>query len=544
MPEMLWTSQEIAAATGGEALGEPFAVSGLSIDTRTLQPGDLFVALTGARDGHDYLAAAFKAGATGALVSKLSSPVIPDGAADPGPSKSDVSGVKLGSGSPLRSGRDDATEWFSAIKVDDTLKALERLAAAARDRSPARRCAVTGSVGKTSVTQAIAAALRIAGRSHAPVKSFNNHIGVPLTLAALPRDAEYAVFELGMNHAGEIGALSRLVRPHAAVVTTVGPVHTENFADGEAGVARAKAEIFEGLEPGGVAILNADDRWFETLADAARAAGARLLSFGSAEACDAQLLSSLPLEGGGIEGGGARADVPEAGAGGGAASTATSSASVRSPPSPPFPLRGGREIVGRLHGRLFRFPIAQSGAHWGPNGLAVLLAVEALGAPVSAALQALAGFKPLAGRGATRSIPVPGGEVTLIDESYNANPVSMRAAIATLAQSPGRRIAVLTDMLELGSDAGRHHAELAGPLATADVAATYLAGPSMRHLHDALPHGRRGVWAGSAAELAPAVLAALRPGDTVMVKGSHGSQAGFIIQALLQASAVPAGADA
>jgi UDP-N-acetylmuramoyl-tripeptide--D-alanyl-D-alanine ligase len=463
MPDPLWTSGEIAGATGGEALGAPFAASGVSIDTRTLKPGDLFVALTGERDGHDFLDTAREAGASAALVSRI-------------------------------------TGALPAVKVADTLHGLELLAAAARDRSPARRCAVTGSVGKTSVTQAIAAALRLAGRAHAPVKSFNNHIGVPLTLAALPRDVEFAVFELGMNHAGEIGPLSRLVRPQVAVITTVGPVHTENFADGEAGVARAKAEIFEGLEPGGVAILNADDRWFELLSDAARAAGAKVLSFGRGEGCDARLLAFEPA--------------------------------------------GGARIRTRIHGEEISFAIAQTGAHWGPNSLAVLLAVEALGAPREAALQALADFAPLAGRGLSRRLAMRGGEITLIDESYNANPVSMRAAISTLAQAPGRRIAVLTDMLELGPDAARHHAELAGPLDAADVAATYLAGPSMRHLHDALPRGRRGVWAHTAAELAPAVLAALEPGDTVMVKGSNGSQASFIVQALMDASAHPAGADA
>ena len=271
----LWTSAEIAAATGGEALGAPFEVSGLSIDTRTLKPGELFVALTGARDGHAFLEAAFAAGSAGALVSCP----------------------------PLRSG---GGQELPAVLVDDTLHALEALAAAARDRSAARRCAVTGSVGKTSVTQAIAAALRLAGPSHAPVKSFNNHIGVPLTLAALPRDAAYAVFELGMNHAGEIGPLSRLVAPHVAVVTTVGPVHVENFEDGEAGVARAKAEVFEGLAEDAVAVLNADDRWFDLLADAARAKGARVLSFGRGEGCDAQLLSFSPSPWRGGSGGGGR----------------------------------------------------------------------------------------------------------------------------------------------------------------------------------------------------------------------------------------------
>ena len=503
MPEALWTSEEIAAATGGEAPGAPFEVSGLGIDTRTLKAGELFVALVGERDGHDYLEAAAGAGAAGALVS---SPPLrsgggggeADGGGSPGATVgwSPLHHPAGGPPPPLRGGGEEA---LPLVRVDDTLSGLERLAAAARDRAPARRCAVTGSVGKTSVTQAIAAALKLAGPSHAPVKSFNNHIGVPLTLAALPRDAQFAVFELGMNHAGEIGPLSRLVSPHVAVVTTVGPVHVENFPNGEAGVARAKAEVFEGLARGGVAVLNAEDAWSGLLAEAARAAGARVLSFGAREDCDARLLDFSPS-----------------------------------------PRGEGATVTARLHGQSLHFPIAQSGAHWGSNSLAVLLAVEALGAPIACAVEALASFAPLAGRGATRHVPVPGGEITLVDESYNANPVSMRAALDTLAKAPPRRVAVLTDMLELGPEAARHHAELAEPIGTADIAATYLAGPSMRHLHEALPPGRRGVWAHDAAELAPAVLAAVRPGDTVMVKGSNGSNAALIVKALVEAAPHPA----
>ena len=462
MHEPLWTAEQIARTTGGEAVGAPFVVSGLSIDTRTLKPGDLFVALDGERDGHDFLTAAFAAGAAGALVSR---------------------GDALG----------------PVVKVNQTLQGLERLAVAARERSPARRAAVTGSVGKTSVTQAMASALRLSGRSHAPVKSFNNHIGVPLTLAALPLDTEFAVFELGMNHAGEIAPLSKLVQPHVAVVTTVGPVHVENFPDGEAGVALAKAEIFEGLAQSGVAVLNADDAWFDLLADAARAKGARVLSFGR-EGRDAELV--------GFERDGA-----------------------------------GAVIEARLHGQPIRIPIAQGGAHWGPNSLAVLLAVEALGAPVERALDALADFAPLAGRGAEQRLPFAGGAVTLVDESYNANPISMRATIRTLAAAPHRRIAVLTDMLELGPDAAGHHATLAADLESAEVDAVFLAGPLMRHLWDALPAARRGAWAPSAAELAPMVVSAVRAGDTVMVKGSNGSKASLIVQALSRAATqTPAGA--
>jgi len=462
MPDVLWTAGEIAAATGGTAQGAGFAATGVSIDTRTIEPGDLFVALAGARDGHEFLPIAFERGAAGALVSQ-----------------------------PLER---------PSVRVPDTFAALEALGRAARDRAPqVRRGAVTGSVGKTSVTQAVAAGLRLAGRSHNSVKSYNNHIGVPLTLARMPRDTERAVFEIGMNHAGEVGPLSRMVQPHAALITVVGPVHVENFPDGEAGVARAKAEIFEGLVPGGTAILNADDRWFELLAGEARARGAHILTFGAADRCDAR------LEG--------------------------------------FALAGDGAVVGaRLHGRELSFPIAQTGAHWGLNSLAALLMIEALGAPLQAGLDALKEFAPLEGRGAVRTVEGEDGAFTLIDESYNANPLSMRAALASLAVRPthGRRIAVLTDMLELGPDAPVQHAELARPVVEAHVDLAFCAGPLMRSLWDALPEGRRGGYAPTAAELAPLVRAAVRPGDLVMVKGSNGSKAALVVKALTDAAA-PAG---
>src|SRR5581483_10683254 len=250
--EPLWRSEDLIAAVGGRLSGAAFAATGVSIDTRTLEPGDLFVALAGERDGHDFIGQAMARGAAGALVSR---PV-------------DAPGVM----------------------VEDTFQALQALGLAARDRAPqARRAAVTGSVGKTSVTQAVAAGLALAGRAPAAVKSYNNHIGVPLTLARMPRDTERAVFEIGMNHAGEIEPLSRMVLPHAVAVTTVGPVHIENFADGEAGVARAKAEIFAGLATGGAAVLNADDGWFEFLSGEAARAGASIQSFGAAEGCAARL---------------------------------------------------------------------------------------------------------------------------------------------------------------------------------------------------------------------------------------------------------------
>ena len=460
MAEPLWTSTDILAATGGRAVGAPFEAGGVTFNTCELEPGDLFVALAGVRDGHDFVAQALAAGAAGALVAH-----------------------------PVGEG--------PQVVVGDPLTALERLAAAARDRSPARRAAVTGSVGKTSVTQAIAAALRLAGPAHSSVKSFNNHIGVPLTLARMPRATERAVFEIGMNHAEEIRPLARLVRPHVAVVTTVGPVHTENFADGEAGVARAKAEVFDGLEPGGAAVIPADGRWASFLREAAEAAGARVLTFGTSEVADARLIPSL------IEG------------------------------------EGGFSAL--LQGEPVTFRVGQSGAHWGPNGLAVLLACDELGAPRETTLEALAGFGPLAGRGREQRVALPGGGAfTLVDESYNANPVSMRAVLDTLSRRSGRRIAVLTDMLELGPEGGRLHAELAPVAVEAGVELAFSAGPLMRAFHDTLPPEHRGAWAPSAAELAPLVVAAVRPGDVVVVKGSNGSKASLVARAL-EAMGAPAG---
>ena len=453
MAEPLWTSAEILQAAGGLLQGRPFEATGVSIDTRSLEAGDLFVALKGERDGHAYAHDAFMKGATGALASQ---PV--DG---------------------------------PHIEVPDTQLGLERLGAAARRRCRARRGAVTGSVGKTSVTQAVKAGLQLAGRGHGSVKSYNNQIGVPLTLARMPRDTERAVFEIGMNHAGEIDPLSRLVQPHAVAITTVGPVHIENFADGEAGVAAAKAEIFAGLAPGGAAVLNADDRWYDLLRTRAENVGASIRTFGAAADCDAQLLGFEPTESGAI-------------------------------------------VHAKWRGHSFDAPIAQSGAHWGPNSLCVLLLLEALDVDLATGLSALAAFEPLAGRGIEKTAHAPDGDFVLIDESYNANPISMRAAIATLGarKASGRRIAVLTDMLELGADAARLHAELAEPLATAKVDLVFCAGPQMKNLWDALPQTRRASYAATAADLAGQVIRAVSAGDVVMVKGSNGSKAGVIAAAL------------
>jgi UDP-N-acetylmuramoyl-tripeptide--D-alanyl-D-alanine ligase len=454
MADPLWTSAEIARATGGVEHGG-FSATGVSIDTRSLEAGDLFVALAGARDGHTFLEAARAGGATGALVTQ---------------------------------------DWAGpCVAVSDTLTALEALGVAARDRAvEARRGAVTGSVGKTSITQAVMAGLRLAGRAHSSVKSYNNHIGVPLTLARMPRDTERAVFEIGMNHADEIRPLTRMVRPHAAMITTVGPVHTENFADGVLGVARAKSEIFEGLEPGGVAILNADNEWYDFLKAAADRAGAVIRTFGTAPTCDAQLTG--------------------------------------------FEVDGARAIVkARLGGKAATFPILQTGGHWGLNSMAVLLMLEALGVEAATGQSALGAFEPLDGRGAERTVACAGGAFTLIDESYNANPISMASAIATLGarKGAGRRIVALTDMLELGPEAIAFHAGLAPHIEAASIDLVFCAGPLMKSLRDALPPTRRGGYAETASELAPRLAQVVQAGDVVMVKGSNGSKAGLVAQALI-----------
>ena len=453
----LWTSAEIEKATGGRLSGQPFEVSGITYNSREIVPGDLFMALKGARDGHDFAASAFAAGAAGAIT-------------------------------------DHPVEGGPSVIVADTLRALEALGAASRHRSPhVRRGAVTGSVGKTSVTQAIKAGLDLAGPAHASIKSYNNHIGVPLTLARMPRTVERAVFEIGMNAPGEIAPLSKMVQPHAACVTTVGPVHIEAFAEGEAGVAAEKAAIFEGLAPGGVAVLNGDVGFATVLDAAARKAGARRLTFGADARHDARLLDFVPG--------------PD-----------------------------GARVKAEFRGRPLDFTLRQSGFHWGLNSLCVLLMLDALDVPLETGLAALADFEPLAGRGQIAVVQTPGGAFTLIDESYNANPLSMAAGFRSLGAKPvgprGRRVAVLTDMLELGDQSRTLHEGLAAPIAAAGLDLVHTAGPEMKRLHDALPPARRGLWRGTAAELAAEAADLVAPGDIVMVKGSNGSKASLVAKAL------------
>nr|WP_314529512.1 UDP-N-acetylmuramoyl-tripeptide--D-alanyl-D-alanine ligase [uncultured Brevundimonas sp.] len=451
----LWTAAEVAAATGGVLHGDDRPITGVTYNSREIASGDLFLALKGARDGHQFTADAFAAGAATALV-------------------------------------DHPVEGGPSVVVPDTLHGLEALGVAARERAPhVKRGAVTGSVGKTSVTQAIKAGLDLAGPAHGSIKSYNNHIGVPLTLARMPVETRRAIFEIGMNAPGEIAPLSRFVAPHAACVTTVGPVHIEAFADGEAGVAREKAAIFQGLVPGGTAVANGDVAFAGVLAQAARAANARLVVFGTQAGHDARLLDFRP-------------DAE------------------------------GATVAAELFGRPLQYRLAQSGAHWGLNSLCVLAMLDALDVPLETGLQALADFQPLAGRGQTRQVALGDGAFTLIDESYNANPLSMTAGFKSLGARAvsGRRVVVLTDMLELGDQSRSLHEGLAGPIDAAGLDLVHAAGPQMRWLYDALPVSRRGLWRDTAAELAVEAALLVAPGDVVMVKGSNGSRASLVAKAL------------
>ncbi|HXC53737.1 MAG TPA: UDP-N-acetylmuramoylalanyl-D-glutamyl-2,6-diaminopimelate--D-alanyl-D-alanine ligase [Rhizomicrobium sp.] len=448
----LWTSEEAQGATLGTP-GRAFEVNGLSIDTRTLRPGDLFIALQGeARDGHDFVKAAFDAHAGAALVSHE----------PPG----------IGAGAAL-------------LTVANTQRGLEDLGVAARARSSAKIVAVTGSVGKTTTKELLRHALGALGTTHASAASYNNHWGVPLSLASLPREARYGVFEVGMNHFGELRALVGFVRPHVALVTTIAPAHLEFFGSCEA-IADAKSEIFEGIVPGGAALLPADSPYADRLAARARQAHVgRLLAFGEKAGSDARLV--------------------------GYAETAD-----------------GAHVKADICGLPVEFRIAAPGKHIAANAVGALLAVAALEGDVLNAAAALKSFTALKGRGQR----FRAGDVDVIDESYNANPASMTAALALLGGVRGRRLAVLGDMLEMGPDGAAYHAGLAAPLDAAQADLVFLCGAQMRSLWDALPPARRGAWAATSAELAPQLSAALRSGDTVLVKGSLGSKMAVIVDAL------------
>jgi UDP-N-acetylmuramoyl-tripeptide--D-alanyl-D-alanine ligase len=462
----LWTAAEAARATGGEARGD-WAVTGVAIDTREMAPGDLFVALTGEnRDGHAFVAQALAAGAAAAMVARAPEDALPD--------------------APL-------------LLVHDTLAALGRLGAAGRARTGARVIAVTGSVGKTSTKEMLRAMLAGQGPTHAATRSFNNQWGVPLTLARMPARTAWAVVEIGMNHPGEITPLSRLARPHVALITTVEPVHLEHLGTIEA-IADAKAEIFAGLDPDGVAVLNADNPQFARLA--AAAAPHSVVAFGAAA-------PDFVLE---------------------EATVAGTATLVRA----------------RIAGKPVAFKIGAPGTHLARNALGALAAVDAAGGDIARAALALAGWTPPGGRGSRETIALGpagmDGAVTLLDESYNANPASMRAALAVLAASPptdgmgriarGRRLAFLGDMLELGPDEAAFHAGLARLREIEAIDRIHCCGPRMKALHDALPRPKRGLWCEDSAALAAEVAKAVDAGDVVMVKGSLGARMARVVEAV------------
>ncbi len=464
----LWTAAEAADATGGRATRD-WTAGGVSIDSRTVGPGDLFVALAGPNfDGHDFVADALAKGAAAALVAR-----VPLGVAE---------------GAPL-------------LLVGDTMTALEALGRASRRRSAAQIIGVTGSVGKTGTKEALQRALERQGASFASAGSLNNQWGVPLSLARMPRETQWGVFEMGMNHPGEIEALSRLVRPDVALITTIEPAHLGHFPSLEA-IADAKAEIFAGMEARGAAVLNRDNVYFPRLAAAARAHGiTRILDFGTHPDATVRLIDSHLY--------------------------ATASA-----------------VTASVMGEIVDYCIAVPGQHWVMNSLAVLGAVKAARGDVGAAAAAMSSLQPLDGRGRRHKIAAGGGTAELIDESYNASPASMRAALAVLgAMIPGkgaRRIAVLGDMLELGDDAPRLHADLARPITAGGVALVFTVGPNMRALYDALPKRLRGGHAASSAEMAEIIARRVRSGDIVTVKGSYGSRMAEVVKRLLAGQSAPA----
>jgi len=471
----LWTADALAEATGGTVAGGDFAVSGCATDSREVMEGDLFIALSGeAADGHRFVDGAFLRGAAGALVSQAVA--------------------------------------YPHVRVADTTAALDALGHAARARllPEARVIGVTGSAGKTGVKEALFAALDRSsrGQAHRSVKSYNNHVGVPLSLARMPARTQFGIFEMGMNHAGELSALTRLVRPHVAVVTTIAPAHIGHFS-GEAAIAAAKAEIFEGLEPGGTAIIPADNPHVELLADVAKRYAARLIRFGTSDTADVRLIDALPSAGGTLV-------------------TA--------------------EFTGATGmARKLCYTVSQPGAHWVVNSLAVMAAVAAVGGDLGAAGLALAELPDLAGRGARHTIVTEqGGSALLIDESYNANPASMRVTIAQLGATPAqRRLAVLGAMKELGETSDGYHADLATPLIEAGVTHAVLVGAEMAPLAAALgkiaaSRLAPGIdfvhvpGAAQAAELLGSPDWAPQAGDAILIKGSNSVGLGALVKALTQ----------
>jgi len=450
----LWTSADIAAATGGTA-SDAFEVTGVAFDSREVGPGDLFVAMPGEiTDGHRFVDKAFERGAAGALVSQ-----------------------------PIA---------HPHILVADTAAALNALAVAARARTTAKIVGVTGSVGKTGTKEALSAALaRVPGTNvHRSVKSYNNHTGVPLSLARLPADSDFAVFEMGMNHAGEIAALTRLVRPHVALITAIAPAHIEFFPTGLDGIADAKGEIFEGLEPGGIAVIPFDSPQRERLIGHARRCDAQILTFGTQQGADVRAREVIAVENGSL-------------------------------------------VTTVLPGAELCFTVGQHGAHWVSNALAVLAVVDALGADLGIAALALADLAQLPGRGARYRLA---SGAMLIDESYNANAASMAATLAVLGEEKAqRRIAVLGEMRELGAESASLHAGIADPLIAADVDFAILVGPQMAALAQAIAGRVENVHVADADAARDVLMPMVADGDAILVKGSNGVGLSALVAALRDA---------
>jgi UDP-N-acetylmuramoyl-tripeptide--D-alanyl-D-alanine ligase len=465
---MLWTAAEAAEATGGRVTRD-WAATGVSIDTRTIQPGDLFVALKAARDGHDFVAQALEKGAAAALVSR-----VPEGVAEDAP----------------------------LLIVDDVQTGLEALGRAGRARTQAKVVGVTGSVGKTSTKEMLRTVLGVHGEVHAAEASYNNHWGVPLTLARMPQDTDFAVIEIGMNHPGEIAPLSKLARPHVALVTIVAAAHLEAFESID-GIAHEKASIFDGLERNGVAVWNGDLPTSRILQARAAEMAAQSLSFGESDGCDMRVTSVRESEGYSV----AQAEI------------------------------GGEELL---------YKVDAAGRHFAINGAAVLAVCDVLGLDRALSLAAMGRWSPGAGRGAHVTIPLDPADATmtlaLFDDAYNANPASVAAALAVLAAAPvtdgtgrvgrGRRIAVLGDMKELGPTGPQLHAELAGLEATKELDKLHCVGPLMQHLHAALPETQRGYWFETAEDMAERLPRALDAGDVVLVKGSLSMRLARVVDAI------------
>jgi UDP-N-acetylmuramoyl-tripeptide--D-alanyl-D-alanine ligase len=459
----LWTSDDVAHALSPVAMSGRFEVTGVTFDSRAVGKGDLFFALSGeTTDGHGFVADALARGAAAAVVSR------------------ELPGVS-----------------GAMVRVPDTMKALADLGRAGRRRSKARIASVTGSVGKTSSKDALRAMLSAQAKTEASTASYNNHVGVPISLARLPVDAAYGVFEIGMNHPGEIEPLARQVEAHVGLITNVEPAHIGHMGSEEA-IADEKACLFAGMRQGAIAVLNRDNKHFERLVNQAHRFGVtRTVSFGKSDAADARLVARNLQD-------------------------------------------SGSDIVASVHGRRLEYRLGAAGEHWAMNSVAALAVVEALGADVVKAAATLAEVKALPGRGLRRRLAFGAGTIELLDESYNANPASVRAMLAVLSRTRpapgGRRVLALGDMRELGEGADAYHAGLADAVAASGAAQVFLCGPHMQALWRELAAGQKGVHKPDSAALADDVAAALRAGDVVAVKGSLGSKMKRVVDAILAAS--------